>query len=233
MHVAFAGRRIPLTLECRERQRLSITVHPDCSVNVLAPVGHTVEQIQMLLQRRASWIARQQRHFTQFHPMPIKKRYTSGETHFYLGRQYRLRVRQGEYASVKMVGRYINALVPDPQTPSAVSAALDDWYRTHAIPIFEARMQRCVSSAKALRSVRPSIRIRRMRTRWGSCTRAGTVTLNLDLIKTPTHCIEYVIMHELCHLQVHDHSPAFYRLLSRCMPDWQHRKERLDSIVLA
>jgi hypothetical protein len=109
---------------------------------------------------------------------------------------------------------------------------VEDWYREHAGPIFERRLERCYETARRLGIQRPPIRLRRMKTRWGSCTKKGEVLLNTELIKTPLHCIEYVIMHELCHLREHNHTKEFFRLLSRCMPDWERRKQRLDSFIL-
>lgn len=134
--------------------------------------------------------------------------------------------------TVKLIGRFLNACVPNPEEPQVVKAALDTWYRAHAEPVYRARLRQCLELAPSLRTLDPALRIRFMKNRWGSCSRAGTITLNIELIKTPLHCIDYVIMHELCHLRVHDHSPAFFRLLGRCMPDWEHRKQRLDSVQL-
>ena len=128
--------------------------------------------------------------------------------------------------------RTVNVYMPQPEDPRSVRTALDVWYRAHALPIFRNRMDRCVESAPSLSGLCPDLRIRRMSKLWGSCSRKGTITLSLDLIKTPLHCIEYVITHELCHLLVHDHSPAFFRMLSRCMPDWERRKARLEEVVL-
>ncbi len=70
--------------------------------------------------------------------------------------------------------------------------------------------------------------VRAMRTRWGSCSAQGKITLNVKLVKVPKSCIDYVIFHELCHLAVPDHTPRFYALLDRVLPDWQERREKLN-----
>lgn len=85
----------------------------------------------------------------------------------------------------------------------------------------------CISENRKEIKVKDLI-IRKMSTRWGSCTPAGTITLNLNLIKAPRRCIEYVIIHELCHLVYHKHDARFYKLLHSLMPNWEKWKERLE-----
>ncbi|NOZ19564.1 MAG: M48 family metallopeptidase [Planctomycetes bacterium] len=211
---------------------MSISVHPDGSVTAIAPAGRPMDDILAHLRRRRAWIAKQRRHFEKYQPLPEEKRYVSGETHMYLGRQYRLRVHRSDDTAVRLVGRFFNVCVPTPKQPRAIADALGTWYRSHAEPLFYDHMNRCLATATSLRLVDIQLRVRPMKRRWGSCSKAGVVTLNTDLVKTPLHCIDYVIMHELCHLRVHDHSPAFFRLLRRCMPDWERRKGRLELVVL-
>lgn len=224
--------RVLVAVHFRDRSRLSISVHPDGSVTAVAPASRTIDDVAAHLQRRRSWIAKQRRYFDRYQPLPAEKCYVSGETRLYLGRQYRLRIHRCDESSVKLIGRYFKVFVPTPKQPRAIADALDAWYRLHAESIFCSRMNRCLATAASLRLTDVQLRIRPMKKRWGSCSKAGTITLNTELVMAPLHCIDYVIMHELCHLRVHDHSPAFFRLLARCMPDWERRKERLEAFVL-
>ncbi len=230
--LAYGSHRIPVLLKFEERKRLSISVHPDCSVTARAPANRPLKEVQEHLDRRRSWIAKQRLHFERYHPLPEGKRFASGETHLYLGRQYRLKLGRSAEPSVKLIGRFLNVSLPSVRGPREVQSALDAWYRAHSEPIYRHRLRRCIEAVPSLRGAEPILRIRQMSGRWGSCSKAGTITLSSELIKAPLHCIEYVIMHELCHLRVHDHSPAFFRLLGRCMPDWERRKARLDGVVL-
>lgn len=232
VEIGYGRQRIPVLLSFAERDRLTISVHPDGSVTALAPLDRPLPRVLAHLERKGSWIAKQRRHFAVWQPLPEEKRYVSGETHLYLGRQYRLKVRRAAEAEVKLIGRYLNVSLPSSRDPAAVRNALGGWYRAHAEPIYRDRMERAMDMAPALRRTNPPLKVRCMRSRWGSCSKSGAITLSSELIKAPLHCIEYVIVHELCHLSVHDHSPAFFRLLSRCMPDWERRKERLNSFVL-
>ena len=75
------------------------------------------------------------------------------------------------------------------------------------------------------------MRLQVMKTQWGSCSPTGKLTLNPWLVKAPRDCIDYVILHELCHLKEHNHSPRFFKLLDRHMPAWRQRKARLDELA--
>jgi predicted metal-dependent hydrolase len=156
----------------------------------------------------------------------------SGETHYYLGRQYRLKVIQDDIEAVKLIGRFIRVYVRDRDNTDRIKGLVERWYLDHAKVIFEKRLKKCLDGAKSLNIHDPNVIIRRLAKRWGSCTKAENIVLNTDLIKTPLYCIEYVIMHELCHLRVPKHNQHFYRLLSRHMSDWERRKSRLDGFIL-
>jgi predicted metal-dependent hydrolase len=128
---------------------------------------------------------------------------------------------------VKLLGRHLHVWTPTPRLKPRVRALVDHWYREHAKKILGSRVEYCYQQVKRFRIPAPNLRIKRMRKRWGSCTRSAII-LNTELIKVPLQCIDYVIVHELCHLRIPGHDSRFFRLLTTCMPNWQHRKRRLD-----
>jgi len=230
--VQFGSTSILFQIKFRERKRLAIHVHPDKSVEVIAPEGRNLDEVIHRVQKRAPWILKQLEYFEQFQPLPTPRRYVSGETHLYLGRQYRLKIRKSVEESVKLLGRHLRVETRNPQAMGRVAYLVEAWYREHARNLFHRRLDSCRASVRPLRSARPEIIVRRMKTRWGSCTRSGNLVLNTDLVRAPLDCIDYVIVHELCHLRVRLHSPAFYRLLTRYLPDWERRKVRLDRVAI-
>lgn len=230
--VKFGKQRIPFKLETRDRTRLAISVHPDRSVTVVAPENRTLDEVLDRVQKRAAWIVKQRSHFDKLHPLTPPRRYVAGETHLYLGRQYRLKLLKDNTIAVRLAGRFFCVHQPDRENRARTKELLESWYREHAKVIFERRMDICLKSTRSLDVPVPELVVRKMTRRWGSCTKAGRILLNTELVKTPLHCIEYVIMHELCHLKIHNHSPEYYRLLTRCMPDWERRKQRLEGFLI-
>jgi predicted metal-dependent hydrolase len=226
--VQFGSMPIRFSVEFRRRKHIGITVRPDLSVHVAAPEGTPLSEVRARVQRRGPWILRQIDRFQQFRPAPTPRQYLNGETHRYLGRQYRLRIVAGDEPRVHLVGRYFEVVVNHPKDVAEVRRLVEAWYLAHARAIFEKRLQVCLAGLRGFADLNPPLLVRRLKTRWGSCSRAGRVLLNTELVQAPTECIDYVIVHELCHLKIPDHSPAFFRLLTRSMPDWKERKEKLE-----
>lgn len=226
-HLEYGTERITFELSFSKRKRLMIYVHPDQRVRVLAPLDARLETVMARLQRRAGWISRQLRYFEEFAPPPRPKRFVEGETHRYLGRQYRLKFERSESRRVKLRGRFLHIESPIKPNPSVVESLLDMWYRERATSLLHRKVEESLRSSYLQGVGRPNIRIRNMKRRWGSCSERSGIIFNLSLIKTPLDCIEYVVVHELCHLRVLNHSRTYYELLAKCMPDWEKRKARL------
>lgn len=232
INVSYSNLQIPVTVWFEERNRLRITIQPNKSIVAKAPLDHTIEEVQAKLEKRAPWMIRQLEYFDQYHPILPERQYVSGETYYYLGRQYRLKVMVGREDDVKLIGKYFILTTSQSENLGQKQQVLQDWYTRHARVFIQNRVSLFVDRVIVLGAKNPEIKYRRMNKRWGSCTPSGVITFNTELIKAPTHCIDYVVLHELCHLVHEGHSTKFYHLLDVLMPDWKKRKERLERVVL-
>lgn len=226
--IQFGSKQISFHLEYSGRKSLGITVKPDLSVLVKAPAGTTLEKVKEKLGKKAPWIIRQQSFFLYFHPKTPARKFISGETHLFLGRQYRLKVIQNNFDSVKLKGKYIEATVTD---KSSVENLVREWYLQNAKLKLQRIAQPLIDNFKKYNIEPSSIVLRDMPTRWGSCTPKGKIILNPELIKAPKGCIEYVIIHELCHLVHHDHTQKFIDLQTKEMKDWEKWKMKLEKLL--
>lgn len=209
---------------------MGITVHPDLCITVAAPLGTAMEVVRERVLRRAPWILKQLDRFSRFRPMQSPRQYLNGETHCYLGKRYRLKIFAGDDNVAKLRGHYLEVETSNPKDNERVRELVQDWYREHARATFLRRMEVCLTMVPGPQHTTPPLLVRRLRGRWGSCSKEGRILLNVELVQAAIECIDYVIVHELCHLKVPHHSPAFYRLLARVMPDWERRKAKLETL---
>lgn len=233
MSVVYGDERIRFYKTTRRSgaQRVKIHVHPDCRVVVMAPERTSDEAVREAVRKRANWIWRQLRLFREQRLYALPRSYVSGETHYYLGRRHMLKVfvEPGGPQQVKLLRGRIEVTARS-REPGVVKSLLFDWYRTHARDMFNRRLDVLLPEAPWIRQ-RPAIRLQTMQSQWGSCSAQGRFTLNPHLVKAPCECIDYVLLHELCHLAEHNHSRRFYRLLGQIMPGWERVKAHLDGMA--
>jgi predicted metal-dependent hydrolase len=124
---------------------------------------------------------------------------------------------------------FIRVYLPDPKNVDSVELLVRNWYQERAKEVLGTRLDYIYDDIKGRLPSKPTLRVRRMIRRWGSCTNRNHIVLNTSLVQAPVRCIDYVIVHELCHLSFHDHSRKFWRLLTRSIPDWALAKKHLES----
>lgn len=217
--------------KARQVPRLLIKVDPDCRVSVQAPANANDQEVLQALKKRGRWIYQQLRQFRANSAHVTPRQYISGESHYYLGKQHVLKVVEApsDVPQVRLLRGKLEISVRQKKA-EIVREHLRAWYRVRARDVFSRRLQAVLEQTLWVVD-EPPLRIQTMQTQWGSCSPNGRITLNPHLVKTPRECIDYVILHELCHIAEHNHSDRFYRLMRQVMPNWEKVKARLDGMA--
>ncbi len=232
--IQYGDTSIHFSIEPRatDTPKVLIKVHPDCRVVVQAPSMASHDEILQAVKKRARWVCKQKHYFDRQRENILPRLYISGESHFYLGRRHMLKVRQDDMTSVQSVKllRGVLEVKASRADPDKTRELLFNWYRQRAQEVFDRRLEEVVPQTPWIKDM-PPIRLLSMKTQWGSCSPKGQLTLNPHLVKAPRECIDYVLLHELCHIAEHNHSEKFYRLMKQVMPHWEKVKERLDGVA--
>jgi len=226
--IMVGSEELPYVIVRTSSNSARLVVAPSGAVEARVPNGRSEQSVEQFVRSKARWIIRQQDYFASFRPRDPRRRYVSGETVRYLGRQYRLKVNQSGQQSAKLLGKHLVVGIQAGSDSGEVRRIVLDWYRMRAAEVFRRQADILYERLAAHGVGEAQISVRWMTRRWGSCTPTKRIILNPLLVINPIDCVAYVVAHELCHLKVPNHGDAFYRLLSTVMPDWQKRRERLE-----
>ena len=232
--VTLEQQEITYTLEQKPVKNLNLRIRKNGSVYVSASPLVPVQEIDDFVVRKGQYIIRSMEQFRQIQQyQPEPKRYVSGETFYFQGRGVRLKVSQDQKESVISDGVYLFLNVKDPEDYEKKRRMVTKYLDQQCREVFQGELDHLYPVFRKYNVEKPQLRIRDMDTRWGSClAKKGIITLNKRLLEAPRNCIQYVVMHELCHLVHPNHSKIFYQFLTMMMPDWKQRKEALDNDMI-
>lgn len=227
------GNQVPLKIVFSKRKTVSIEVHPDKTIKVRSPNSTSLKYITNNLEKKQSWIAEKLNHFNSLSQKEgAKFNYGDGDAVSYLGKEYIFKVRQDLVNKVEIEGGNIVVKVTY-YSKSKVKKLFDEWFRNSVREVILERLELCKPIAAEIGiEYRGTPVFRKMKRRWGSCSGVGKVTLNYELGRTSIECIDYVILHEFCHLREMNHGKKFYALMEKAAPNYKDIKKELNTYIL-
>ncbi len=226
--IKFGRHSIDFVLQYAKRKTLGIKVNPDTSVVVIAPRDLSREKIIEAVSKKAMWILRQKSFFLGMDTIPNDVIAKSGFSVNYLGRRYKIVVETGNKNEVTYKG---NLFLITVKKKAQAQEIFESWLKQKAYQKITEIARPIIKKFSEEHNAPSAIYFQEMPTRWGSCTVRNKLIFNPKLIHTPKRCIEYVVMHELCHIVYKNHSSSFFELLTKQMPDWEQRKEKLNQYL--
>ncbi len=215
------------------RRTLAMHVKSDATLVVRAPSPMPLSEIEAWIAKKARWIETHQKKFKARKTRPLT--YQGGEKHLFIGQKYPLKLTRARRGGVTLEDGVFFITTPDPGDRQRTERLLKAWYKAEAETLFEDRLSALFPlmeeklAGKGYK--KPSLKLRWMKRQWGNLHTKGVMTLNIKLVRAPTELLDYVIIHELCHLEHMNHGKGFKALLGELMPDWKHKKKALEKYL--
>jgi hypothetical protein len=216
-------------LVVQDRKTISLTVRPDLEIILKCPHDAENERVEGFLRKKWFWLEKQLSFFKKYQRKTYQKEYVSGEGFLYLGKQYKLVVKRSNEDKVSMTkGLLMVGTTRSVLDGKYTKRLLGEWYDKKINQTFHDRYKQM--KLRFEYKAMPKLAIREMQKRWGSFLGKDTIILNPKLIHTSRDCIDYVIVHELCHMRHKNHDKTFYKFLKKQYPKWKKIKDRLETI---
>jgi len=214
------------------RRSISISISPHNGVVVRAPKSVSPEKIDKFVNEKSAWIKKHLNNYSGSVRINYGKKYTDGEYHFFMGKEHILRLTGSPKAFVRKYNDIIEVGLPDTCDSRKVKAILDKWYREQAMQYFKMLLDKILRKYESYHFEPSSMEVRASKSRWGSCSSKGKISISSELIKLDEKFYEYIIIHELCHLKHPNHGSGFYNLLEEILPDYKQIRKELRKYVM-
>ena len=234
LYFQHSNKSVSISLKYSSRKTVGITVFPDHKIELTAPSGTSFAIVKRIVERKSKWISKKLKELEKYHVMEPIKEYFNGQNLRILGWDYLIKVIPIESFEEERISKekgLIKVYSHDIKQKKRISLRIEDWYRNTALIYLAQKFEQCYEIIKRYNIPKPFFYLRYMKRRWGSCTAKGDILLNPEMLQLPSHCIKYIIMHELCHLKHKNHSKEFYRFLDTVMPDWKDCSQALSSFL--
>ena len=225
------GEKIVFFVQRKNIKNINLKVNLDKKVTMSIPMKMEIEIAKEFVKKKAEWIKKQQNYYEAFAEEKEKITFENGETVYLIGKQYKMKIIPNTKNNIVIRGKYFEINIKEKyiENKKYIRKVYDKWLKEYAEQILNDLIIRYQSTLKKYNIKIPKLEIRQMKSRWGSCIPSSNkVIFNLNLIKTPMCCIEYVVLHELSHFKYQNHSKNFYKFITIFMPDWKERKKILD-----
>ncbi|WP_313232125.1 M48 family metallopeptidase [Tissierella praeacuta] len=212
----------------KERKTMEIAVEPPGIVTVVAPIGTSEDKIIEKVKAKGNWIIGKIYSFKYMHYRPIIREFVNGESFMYLGRNYSLEIELDLNTKIPKVKLYRGKFIvkSNSKDEEIIRKAMEQWYRNKAKEVIEERVkyyQRFFSKTPK------NVKIREQKKRWGSCTANDELLFNWRTVMAKSDALDYIVVHEMCHMYHKDHSKEFWELVASVLPDYEKRKEWLKN----